>query len=101
MDEAPPLRSVIFSSIIRLNEGASKRESRMNGRSKTKRSTAEPQRNKMRLRRSVFTKRTVSGNEKRPPTLYEQLKPVIGKAEGLPPDAAEMHDHYLYGLPRQ
>jgi len=36
-----------------------------------------------------------------PPTLYERLKPVIGKAKGLPPDAALNHDHYLHGLPRK
>ena len=33
-------------------------------------------------------------------TLYEQLKPVIGKAKGLPPDASRNVDHYLYGLPK-
>jgi hypothetical protein len=31
------------------------------------------------------------------PTLYEQLKPVIGIAKGLPSDLAENHDHYLHG----
>ena len=35
------------------------------------------------------------------PTLYERLKPFIGKAEGLPPDMAENHDHYLYGVPKK
>ena len=35
------------------------------------------------------------------PTLYERLKGVIGKAKGLPPDAAVNHDHYLYGLPKK
>lgn len=35
------------------------------------------------------------------PTLYERLKDVAGKAEGLPPDAAINHDHYLYGLPKK
>jgi hypothetical protein len=35
------------------------------------------------------------------PTLYERLKGVVGKAKGLPPDAALNHDHYLYGLPRK
>lgn len=35
-----------------------------------------------------------------PPTLYERLKPVIGKAKGLTPDAALHHDHDLYGLPK-
>jgi len=35
------------------------------------------------------------------PSLYERLKPFIGKAEGLPPDASINHDHYLYGTPKQ
>jgi len=35
------------------------------------------------------------------PALYERLKSVVGKAEGLPPDAAHNHDHYLYGLPKR
>ena len=35
------------------------------------------------------------------PTLYERLKPLIGKAVGLPPDASVNHDHYLYGVPKQ
>jgi len=34
-------------------------------------------------------------------TLYERLKSVIGKAQGLPPDAAQNVDHYLYGQPKQ
>ena len=34
------------------------------------------------------------------PTLYERLKPVIGKAEGLPPDSSVNVDHYLYGHPK-
>lgn len=43
--------------------------------------------------------RTVK-TRRQPPTLYERLKPVIGKAKGLPADAALNHDHYLYGLPK-
>ena len=35
------------------------------------------------------------------PTLYERLLPVIGIAKGLPPDASQNVDHYLYGAPRQ
>jgi len=35
------------------------------------------------------------------PTLYEQLKDVIGIAKGLPPDLARNHDHYLHGLPKK
>ena len=36
-----------------------------------------------------------------PPTLYEQMKEVIGIAEGLPSDLAENHDHYLHGRPKK
>ena len=36
-----------------------------------------------------------------PRTLYERLEPFIGKAKGLPPDLAQNHDHYLYGLPKR
>jgi hypothetical protein len=35
------------------------------------------------------------------PSLYEQLKDFVGKAEGLPPDASINLDHYLYGLPKR
>lgn len=35
------------------------------------------------------------------PSLYEQLKGFVGKAEGLPPDASLNLDHYLYGLPKR
>ncbi|MBI1903470.1 MAG: hypothetical protein HYS13_20395 [Planctomycetia bacterium] len=35
------------------------------------------------------------------PTLFERLKPVVGAAKGLPPDASENVDHYLYGHPKQ
>jgi hypothetical protein len=35
------------------------------------------------------------------PTWGEVLKDFIGKAEGLPPDAAKNHDHYLYGAPKK
>ncbi len=31
------------------------------------------------------------------PSLAERLAPIIGRAKGLPEDAAENHDHYLYG----
>ena len=42
-----------------------------------------------------------SVRKKSPPTLYERLKSVAGKAKGLPPDASVNHDHYLYGLPKK
>ncbi|MCP4642664.1 MAG: hypothetical protein GY851_19620 [bacterium] len=35
------------------------------------------------------------------PSLAETLAPFIGKAVGLPEDAAENHDHYLYGTPKK
>jgi hypothetical protein len=30
------------------------------------------------------------------PSLFERLKDVVGKAEGLPSDLAENHDYYLH-----
>ena len=35
------------------------------------------------------------------PTLYETLKEFVGMCDGLPPDLAENHDHYLHGLPKK
>lgn len=35
------------------------------------------------------------------PSFSERFAAVLGKAEGLPEDAAEYHDHYLYGIPKQ
>ena len=45
----------------------------------------------------------MSGNscEEATPSLAETLAPFIGKAIGLPEDAAENHDHYLYGTARK
>ena len=34
-------------------------------------------------------------------TLYERLKTVVGKAEGLPEDMAAKHDHYIRGTPER
>ncbi len=34
-------------------------------------------------------------------TLYERYKSVIGKATGLPADASQNVDHYLYGHPKK
>ena len=31
------------------------------------------------------------------PSLYERLKDIVGKAEGLPTDLAQNHDYYLHG----
>lgn len=33
--------------------------------------------------------------------LRELLLSVAGKAQGLPPDMAEQHDHYLHGTPKR
>jgi len=35
------------------------------------------------------------------PTLYERFENVIGIVEGLPPDFAENHDHYIHGMPKK
>lgn len=35
------------------------------------------------------------------PTLAERLATFIGVAKNLPPDLAENHDHYLYGVAKR
>ena len=35
------------------------------------------------------------------PTLYEQFKDFIGIVNGLPPDLAQNHDHYIHGCPKR
>ena len=35
------------------------------------------------------------------PTLYEQLKDIIGSVPDLPEDLSANHDHYLYSVPKQ
>jgi hypothetical protein len=42
-----------------------------------------------------------AAGKKRPRTLYERLKSVVGKVKGLPPDLSVNHDHYLYGVPKK
>ena len=34
-------------------------------------------------------------------SLLDRLGDVVGKAEGLPPDASQNVDHYLYGHPKK
>ena len=51
--------------------------------------------------RPLRTRVRTTRKGRRPATLYERLKSVVGKAKGLPPDAAVNHDHYLYGLPKK
>lgn len=33
------------------------------------------------------------------PRIWDKLRELAGTVEGLPPDMAENHDHYLYGTP--
>jgi hypothetical protein len=42
-----------------------------------------------------------AAEDRRIPSLYERLKPLIGAAKGLPSDLAAQHDHYLYGTPKR
>jgi len=35
------------------------------------------------------------------PTIWDKLLELAGSVEGLPPDMAENHDHYLYGTPKK
>lgn len=34
-------------------------------------------------------------------TLFDRIGHLAGKAQHLPSDAAEQHDHYLYGAPKK
>ncbi len=43
---------------------------------------------------------SIAKEEKRR-TINDRLKDVIGKAEGLPADFAENHDHYLHGTAKK
>ena len=38
---------------------------------------------------------------KKPSSMYEHYRSIIGKAKGFPSDASVNHDHYLYGLPKR
>ena len=54
----------------------------------------------------VQRKRVSSGQAGRSPhptkeSLGDFVLRVAGTAEGLPPDLAENHDHYLYGTPKR
>jgi hypothetical protein len=35
------------------------------------------------------------------PPVWEALLEIAGTAEGLPPDCAKQHDHYLHGAPKR
>ncbi|HEX5472091.1 MAG TPA: hypothetical protein VFW73_09400 [Lacipirellulaceae bacterium] len=38
---------------------------------------------------------------KNEPGIWNALLDLAGTLEGLPPDLAENHDHYLYGTPKK
>ncbi len=44
---------------------------------------------------------TTSTENSRGQSINERLKEFIGKAEGLPEDFAENHDHYLHGTAKK
>lgn len=46
---------------------------------------------------SVVPTAAESKPEREAPTLYERMKPIIGIAEHLPPDASSKIDEVLYG----
>ncbi len=39
--------------------------------------------------------------DEQPTSLFDSLKDIIGKAEGLPPDFAAEHDHYIHGTQKR
>lgn len=49
----------------------------------------------------TIVEKLATSDKREIPTLYERLKPIIGIAEGLPPDASQNIDHYLYGHPKK
>lgn len=49
----------------------------------------------------TVVEQVAEASEREIPTLYERMKPIIGIAEGLPADASQNIDHYLYGHPKK
>ena len=45
----------------------------------------------------IVSSKEPSGSSEKAPTLYERMKPIIGIAEHLPPDASTKIDEVLYG----
>jgi len=60
--------------------------------------TALPEGTKVRVELVASDQPSAPSQER--PTLSEQFKGLIGKAEGLPVDMAENHDHYIHGTPK-
>lgn len=50
---------------------------------------------------SIQPKRADLGDGDKLPSLFDRLKSVAGKANGLPSDLAINHDHYLHGQPKR
>jgi len=40
-------------------------------------------------------------DEQTRPSIWDKLLELAGTVEGLPPDMAENHDHYLHGTPKK
>jgi hypothetical protein len=49
----------------------------------------------------TVVEKPVEPKEREIPTLYERMKPFIGAVDGLPADASQNIDHYLYGHPKK
>lgn len=45
--------------------------------------------------------RTETAEQSKPQSLLDILGDLVGKADGLPEDAATNVEHYLYGLPKR
>jgi hypothetical protein len=43
----------------------------------------------------------IPGSMDKRESVWDVFERFAGKAEGLPPDLAENHDHYLYGTPKK
>jgi hypothetical protein len=43
----------------------------------------------------------IVNNGEQLPTIWDKLLELAGTVDGLPPDLAENHDHYLYGTPKK
>jgi hypothetical protein len=55
----------------------------------------------MKVRVEVIGTKPEGMNADEGPTLYDQLKPIVGAVKDLPPDFAKNHDHYLHGQPKR
>jgi hypothetical protein len=49
----------------------------------------------------TIVEKPMEDKEREIPTIYERLKPFLGAVDGLPPDASQQIDHYLYGHPKK